>query len=69
MVTGLLNNNKSQTRPELLCMCVFGGRVGWQVFIGSFVRLLLFHTGWEFLTTTNVILFLEINVIIHIREK
>lgn len=45
MVTGLLNNNKSQTRPELLCMCVFGGGGG-VAGIYMFIRSFAFVSHW-----------------------
>ena len=66
MVTVLLNNYTSQTRPDLVCMCFGGGGAG-QIFIHSLAFFA--YTGWEFLTTKNIIVFLEIDVITKVREK
>lgn len=63
MVTVLLNNYTSQTRPDLVCMCFFGG--GADIYSLAFFA----YTGWEFLTTKNIIVFLEIDVITKVREK
>lgn len=62
MVTVLLNNDTSQARPDLACMCGFF----WGGYLYSHL-LFFFCPGWEFLTT-KTILFFKLDVMINIRE-